>query len=177
MTSGASFGRGTKSNIAWKALHLGCYLFMAFTCPTRAPREFAEVYSTALSDLRVQVPCERKVRTWNPPRGAAIRGAAGRLEDCEGRLILRLGNLLTISTDQGDRRGSSPGSHHGTPHLPWGSQLCACFTHRAALVLMLKPADVNCRRQGLESPAAGFQALEGICCRCYQAKPVTNVLP
>ena len=155
LISGASFGRGTKNSIAWKALRLGCYLSMAFTCPTRVPRKFAEVSSTTLSDVRVQVPCECKVRTWNPPRGIAIRGTTERLEACEGPSIRRGGSLLTVFTDQGDRRGSSPCSHHGTPHLPWRSQLRACFAYRVALVLIAK----TCRRR-LSLTRTGIR-----CCR------------
>ena len=155
MTSGASFGRGTKSSIAWRALHLGCYLCMAFTCPTRVPRKLADVSRTALTDVRVQVSCQCKVRAWNPPRGVTIWGTAGRLENCEIPHIRRSGSLLTIFKDQGNSRGSSPGSHHGPSDLPWGSQLRACFAHRVALVLIAKT-----RRRRLSLTRTGIP-----CCR------------
>ena len=155
LTSGASCGRGTKSSVAWKVLLLGFYLCMAFTCHTRVPRKFADASSPTLSDVGIQVSCKCKVRPWNPPRCVTIQGTTGRLEDGEGPPIRRPGSLLTIFTDQGDRSGSPSGSHHGTPHLPWGSQLCACFAHCVALVLTVK----TCRRR-LSSIRTGIR-----CCR------------
>lgn len=120
-------------------------------------------YSVRRHLKQIQVSCERKARARNPSRRAAIRCTNKSHEDGEGTFTRQPDRLLIIRADQGDRTSPSPGSYHAASHLPWGSQLCMCFTHCVALVLI----SMTCRRL-LLSIKTGIR-----CCRIsgYQKYP------